>query len=93
MVLTVGVHRIVAIVRKLAMAKYPAPRAGEAAPIVGETEPALRARKAEMAKEAVPRVAVVAEALAVMIAFANSELDLPLAIDYRTVASSSISHS
>ena len=73
---------MVAIVRKLAMAKYPAPRAGEAAPIVGETELAPRTRKAEIAKEAAPRVAVVAEAIAVMIAIANPELDLPLVVDY-----------
>jgi hypothetical protein len=71
MVRTVGDHRIVALVRGVEMAQYPAPRAGEAA----------------------PRVAVVAAAMAVMIAIANPELALPLAVEYRTVASSSLSHS
>ena len=93
MVSTVGGHRTVALVRGVEMAQYPAPRAGEAAPMVGETELAPRARKAEMAQEAAPRVAVVAEAMAVMIAIADPELDLPLAVEYRTVASSSLSHS
>ena len=82
MVSTVEVHRIVAIVRKVEIALYPAPRAREAAPIVGETELAPRARKAEIAKQAAPRVAVVAEAIAVMIAIANPESDLPLVVDY-----------
>jgi hypothetical protein len=93
MVSVVEVHRTVAIARGVGMAKYPAPKGGEAAPRIGEAELAPRARKAEMAQEAAPRVAVVAEALAVMIAIAHPELDLPLAVDYRTVPSSSLSHS
>ena len=86
MVSVVGGHRTVALVREMAMAQYPAPRAGEA-------ELAPRAKKAEMAQEAAPRVAVVAEAMAVMSALANPELALPLAVEYRTIASSSLSHS